>query len=465
MSYYWANLKILLPLGVEKHNGETMRTVKVCDALCGAGKTTACINLINSSDQRFIFITPYLAEVERIVKCCADKKFVTPSSRVYDGYTKLDDIHELLKQGRNIASTHALFANYTDETKELIRSQRYILILDEVIDLFKPVGIDKGDIEMLLRNNVAFKSGDGIVWGDEEYTGVTFNEIMQMSKSKNLIDLGGSLFFWIVPMDVFGCFAEIYILTYLFEHQPLKSFFDIYGFKYELIGTKRIGNSYQLCSITEMDRAIDLRNKIHILDNEKLNEIGKDYYALSSRWFDKSLKESGQPNIERLKHNLANLFRHIFAGETNQRMWASVTQYRKCIRGKGYSNGFISFNRRATNEFSHKKYLAYCVNVFLQPWMTNYLKKLGAAEMNQDMYALSVLVQWIFRSAIRNGEEVWIYLPSRRMRKILEQWLENLVRGDDLKPITAPRNEFMRFKSRKAIREFLRQGDEQGEKK
>jgi hypothetical protein len=418
-----------------------MEKVKVCDALCGAGKTTACINMINSSDKRFIFITPYLAEVERIIKSCAGKGFVTPISKLYDGQTKLQDIHKLLKQGKNIASTHSLFANYTEETKELIRSQGYTLILDEVIDLFRPVGIDKGDIELLLRNNIAFKDGDEVVWGDQEYTGITFSEIMQMSKSKNLIDVGGSLFFWLVPMDVFDCFESIYILTYLFEHQPLKFFFDINKIAYELIGTKRENGTFRLCQITEMDRAVDLKSKIHILDNEKLNDIGRDFYALSSRWFEKSLKETNQPNISRLKNNLANVFRYHFIGDTDKRMWASVNQYRKTIKGKGYSNGFISFNRRATNEFAHKRFLAYCVNVFLQPWMVNYLKKLGAAEINQDMYALSVLVQWIFRSAIRNNEEIWIYLPSRRMRQILQRWLDNLAAGKDLKPISATRDE------------------------
>jgi len=412
--------------------------VKVCDALCGAGKTTACINMINESDKRFVFITPYLAEVERIVKGCSSKSFVTPTGKYFEGHTKLDDIHNLLQQGKNIASTHSLFANYTDETKELIRSQGYTLILDEVIDLFRPVGIDKGDIEMLLRNNIATKNGDEVIWGDDEYTGATFNEIMQMSKSKNLIDLGSSLFYWLVPMDIFECFSDIFILTYLFNYQPLKYFFDIAKMPCELIGTKFENGSYRLCPMAEMDRRVDLRSKIHIVQNPKLNEIGLDHYALSSAWFNKCLREPGKPKIEQLKNNLANVFRHHFEGETSERMWASVNQYRKAIRGKGYSNGFISFNRRATNEYADRKYLAYCVNVFLQPWMVNYLKKHGITDINQDMYGLSVLVQWIFRSAIRNGEEIWIYIPSRRMRKVLEKWLENLAKGEDLQPIKIP---------------------------
>jgi hypothetical protein len=71
----------------------------------------------------------------------------------------------------------------------------------------------------------------------------------------------------------------------------------------------------------------------------------------------------------------------------------------------------------------------------MQPWAKNYLLKIGANDINQDMYALSVLIQWLFRSAVRKGEEVWIYIPSKRMRSLLERWLINLAKGEDLKSI------------------------------
>ena len=46
-------------------------------------------------------------------------------------------------------------------------------------------------------------------------------------------------------------------------------------------------------------------------------------------------------------------------------------------------------------------------------------------EINDDKFALSELVQFIFRSAIRNGKEILIYLPSKRMRNILQDWINN----------------------------------------
>ena len=34
------------------------------------------------------------------------------------------------------------------------------------------------------------------------------------------------------------------------------------------------------------------------------------------------------------------------------------------------------------------------------------------------------MLQFIWRSAIRNGEEIWVYIPSIRMRNLLKQWIE-----------------------------------------
>ena len=409
--------------------------VKVCDALCGAGKTQSCINMMNNdSERKYIFITPYLDEVERIKTSCAARKFVSPERRFTNGYSKLKDVPSLLRAGENIASTHALFSCYNEEIKTLIREQHYTLVLDEVIDLFQPVNLDGGDVNFLVRNNIAKKQDDNVIWDDDEYTGVLFSEIMQISKSRNLVDYDGSFYFWSLPIDVFNCFDDVYVLTYLFEYQMLKYFFDVNNVEYQLIGTKRQNGIFQFCPLEEMDRRIDLRDKIHINYNDRHNEIGNKSFSLSAGWFDRAYREVGQPNITILKNNLYNIFRHTKSGN-DDKMWTTLNRYRSALKGKGYSNGFITFNKRASNNFADRHYLAYCLNVFMQPWMKNYLTKLGVDDVNQDMYALSVLVQWIFRSAVRKGEEVWIYIPSKRMRYLLQEWIDNLAEGRDLEPL------------------------------
>ena len=56
------------------------RKVTIVDAPCGTGKTTAAINMINDSNEneKFLYITPFLSEVQRIKSECMNKNFYEP---------------------------------------------------------------------------------------------------------------------------------------------------------------------------------------------------------------------------------------------------------------------------------------------------------------------------------------------------------------------------------------------------
>ena len=407
---------------------------KVCDALCGAGKTVSCINMMNRNlDVKYIFITPYLDEVERIKRDCAVRDFVAPE-RTYP-YNKSDDIQRLIKEGRNIASTHSLFSNFTDETKELIRSQGYVLILDEVIDLFQEANLSHSDVSLLKETGVLAEEQGGTVWTKDNYEDGRYTDIKYLADSRNLISYSSSFYFWAIPIDIFVCFQDVYILTYMFEHQLLKHYFDATHIDYELIGTKKVGKSYEFCPMGEMDRHRDLRELIQIVENKKYNSIGDEPFSLSAAWFKRNSGKENNTALVVLKRNINSVYRYVFEARDGEKLWTTYGEYKNKLKGKGYTNSFLAFNMRATNNYVDRKYLVYCVNVYLQPWIKNYLLKIGAAEINQEMYALSILIQWVFRSAIRNGKKIKIYIPSERMRYLLKEWIQNLYEGNDLKNI------------------------------
>ena len=60
-----------------------------------------------------------------------------------------------------------------------------------------------------------------------------------------------------------------------------------------------------------------------------------------------------------------------------------------------------------------------------------YFSNRGMKEINKDFYALSILLQWIWRSRIRNinddfeQRKIDLYLPSSRMKRLLLEWLDN----------------------------------------
>ena len=47
------------------------------------------------------------------------------------------------------------------------------------------------------------------------------------------------------------------------------------------------------------------------------------------------------------------------------------------------------------------------------------------SKMDLNLYALSEMVQFIWRSRIREGGEVQLYIPSKRMRNLLVRWMND----------------------------------------
>ena len=58
----------------------------------------------------------------------------------------------------------------------------------------------------------------------------------------------------------------------------------------------------------------------------------------------------------------------------------------------------------------------------MNPIIKNFFEQNGIC-INEDGYALSELIQFIFRSAVRNGKKVDVYIPSIRERELLLAWL------------------------------------------
>ena len=431
--------------------------IKVCDALCGSGKTSACIRMMNErTDARFIFVTQFLTEVDRIKRCCASRDFCSPECDL-PSRTKLEDIITLLRERRNIATTHSLFLSYTDEVKSLVRDGGYILILDETVDTFNMSGLKICDINMLKDHKIVQNENGYVEWAYTEYESDDydgsgkFSTEVNLTKSKNLLEYDGKYLFWAIPPELFECFQEAYVLTYLFHAQLLRCFFEMYGFDYEFIGVRKLEGKYEFCSADEMNRKRDLRGKIHILEHNKLNAIGSQRTDLSYSYY--AFREHADRDgfFESLRKNLVNLFRNIFKAPAEEIMWTTFKEFRGRLSSKGFKNSFVTYNKRASNDYANRKYLAYCVNNFMRPWEARYYREHGV-NVDQDSYALSILVQWIFRSAIRNDEEIWVYLPSARMRSLLKQWLENLAEGEDLKPVSYTANE-KRRRRRKCTKE------------
>lgn len=407
-------------------------SIMVCDAIMGSGKSSAVIQHINENPhRRFIYISPYLNEATRIAEACPDLRFVEPSERLPEfGFSKYNHTHKLLSEGRNIACSHQMFRHFKPELIELIRAGKYTLIVDEAVDVFEQLKLKRSDLEIVNLMGWVDKEGQSAV-GEQTplYQGERFKDVFELAKNGNFAILSheGDIYYWVMSTGFFEAFEDVYILTYLFDCQTLKYYFDMNGIEYRKIGIEH--PSDEVYRFTDgagyiPDYVGTLSRKIHVLTDSRLNQIGERNTALSSNWFERR-RTGNNKDMETLRRNVQNYFRNICSDkEAGLRMWSTFKDYIGCLRGKGFYNSSLSFNSKATNEYKHKRVLAYCVNIFMKPEEKRYFLAKGV-DVKEDEAALSVLVQWVWRSAIREGKEIWLYVPSRRMRSLFIRWMQN----------------------------------------
>ena len=85
---------------------------------------------------------------------------------------------------------------------------------------------------------------------------------------------------------------------------------------------------------------------------------------------------------------------------------------------------WLSVHTRATNDYSNKKMVAHCYNRYpLQP-IKIYLQSCGVP-IDEERYAVSSLLQFVWRSRIRKGEPIVLLIPNYRMYPLFCMWLND----------------------------------------
>lgn len=459
-----------------------MPKIYVVDSIPGSGKTSAAINYIldSSADQKFIFITPYNDEAQRVAKLCASKKFETTAideDDFEDKYgkklpPKISLLKAALHRGRSITTTHALFNYFDDEVIELCREKHYVLIMDEVAEVVNPCKIFKEDRGTLVEKYVNIAENGHVTWREDkiDYPG-------DLTRSKNIIldnyvitQNGGKEMYTVFPVEVFKGFDKIFILTYMFDAQIQRYYYDSYHMDYDYYYAARDENGKFVFKRGHEPAGsdVDYSKLITVIEDKKINKIGNKKHALSKSWFmsylldqrkekdkdprrcknkakakalakkkeeeDKKKKKVLKPEAIELKNDFKNFLKHkakvknkegkLVAPKSHDVIWTVFGDWEDYMTQKsGYSSGFVPCNARASNDWGDRQCVAYMVNRFMNPNIISFFANQGI-KVDQDRYALSEMLQFIWRSAIRNHQHITIYIPSSRMRRLLKEWIK-----------------------------------------
>ena len=422
-----------------------MGKITVVDAPMGKGKTSWAIEYMNKLGKdpfrsKVVYITPYLDEVKRVKDSVNTIDLIEPELKYKDGKsTKLTHLKDLLKVGADIISTHAMFRNVDDEIIDLLNNIGYILILDEVFQVIENIKIKKNDLKLLLSSEWIvpveenkkglYKWNYGVAPNDD----TDFEYIKGYADTKNLYIFNNTALYWTFPSNVFKLFRSVYILTYLFEAQIQSYYYKLHNIEYTTMTIDYINGSYELVECLD-NYDLDFKNKMKKLINVYEGDLNVNYLPkknhkerertyLSSSWFKKRDKVSMKEKSI-LKNNMDNYFRNICNAKADNRLWTTYKSSQDDLKGKRYSKQFLSYTTRATNQYKHIENMAFMLNLFMNPNEVNYF--IGQnVKINEELLAISDMLQWIFRSSIRDNKPINIYIPSLRMRNLLSDWLNN----------------------------------------
>lgn len=269
---------------------------------------------------------------------------------------------------------------------------------------------------LLTTNTIDVNDDNKVIWVDENYVG-KFSYLKDSIKNGDVYLYNESMILWTFPINIFKAFKHVYVMTYLFKAQIQAYYYDLNNLKYEYKSVENRNGKYELIDYKEINGE-KYKPLINIYEGN-LNKIGDNEFALSKSWY---IKANKKELMKTLNNNVVNYFKHIVKGKSKLNMWTTFQDYRTTLQGKGYTKGFVSCNARATNDFKEKTNLAYLCNRYYNPIIKQFFidKKVT---INEDIWALSELIQWMFRSAIRENKPINIYIPSERMRNLLKEWL------------------------------------------
>ncbi len=429
------------------------------DSPPGTGKSTAILSRENQTVNQSptIYFVERISEIYRYTESCVHLE--TPAKD--DNHSTLtESLLSLLKQGKSIATSHALLANMTAEHWYEVSKHNYKYVIDEAItEVRKVLEIRSKDIEKLV--------GDGYLVieekGEHSFVRVTQKEgyeehqkllsKIHTGQTKLLGDPSGEakdctyVLVWGIHPDTFLCASSIEVLTYQSEGSFLHKYLEMLKIdikKKSIINGEIVPYVYQ-----DGSRYRDLivvhdgkQNDFAVTRGDKLDS------GLTSTWYGSEHRKRNSPKLKKVRANVLSFFRSMgkdctqetFAFTSPEKSKDSVTYsdfYNRTLHKKlDVSRGsntstldydfkkvtFLPQNIRGVNDFAHKQYMAYLCNTYpIQPLQAAFAQE-GFA-IDTDDYALNQLIQWVFRGAVRNGKPMTVFIPNRRMRRMFLKWL------------------------------------------
>ena len=477
-----------------------MTTITITDRPCGYGKTTDILASFKP-DEKYIVVLPFLSEVERVIKGAASKSATVLHAPLADHGTKTDHCSDLVKAGKSIACTHALFPRLGTLATEIafetstfmctqpdlsdgvmtIKKHRlldeYHVIIDEAIDPFGVVDTvtpydfkrDYEALGLVVLDECSGKVTPTPQWDTRHAEGgKTFSRsLYEQAKSGSLYTIDGKLFIMTIPTELLFRPKSVTIYSYLVEGTVLYRFLEQLQRQTEgtsdafTLKVDRLAHSVEALWRQDVSKALTVES-INALEKytwsykKQTKTFGTSAGQQACRSAGNALKKWSGAELQGSAKQVVmltcakalwhsnRLDQQPMAGPLakHSRLFGHASQVLsddgKHSRWDTTGVRFVANTTRGVNDYIGCTSAVYLYDQFPNPQIGLFLGMPSGSREAQafsDAYALSELVQWLFRSRIRCGgvngtgqpfrprNKVTIYIPSARMRNLLVNWL------------------------------------------
>ncbi len=404
--------------------------IEVLDAIMGSGKTLGIIKwMLANPNNKYLYISPMLTEVEqRIPEACEALEFTFPTTEEHK--TKSLHLLELLTDGCNISFTHSLFSELSKRHLEQIARHNYVLIIDEEVSLIEPYQgrYKKGDIISLEEAGHIKVDEDNL--GKVEWLWKEMSEDTQYSGLQRLcsIDMlycskrNREMMVTQLPMSLVESSKRTIILSYLFKGSVMESFLKLKGI--EVVDFTEV----ELLKDTKQVM-LEARELITLCSTTATNAVKN--YSMSSTWYSTT---ANKDQLKKLSSAIRSVYRKVGKDDlllTLPKDNASRESKRSVVHPNINLEGvFLYCGARATNDYASKSVALHAYNRYVNLVVKSYLQDYGLeldAIPDDDQFALSEMIQWIWRTRIRENRSIDLYILPKRMESLFKQWLYTCV--------------------------------------
>lgn len=380
------------------------------------------------SDRKYLVIVPLLTEVDRVVEWSKSAPFQQPHANDNDTSTKTESLESMVLQGQNIATTHSLFERLVPLARQGLLSD-YDIIIDEVPEVVRSVSSkSKVSIEEFYLNTgyMTVDTETGLVrptnkwWSMRDDVDDTLSTtILTYANTGCLYLLEGHLFIWAMPKELLTAGRTTTILTYKSEGSVLSSYLKKLDVPVEVANDNQLEEAFRKKAaelITIKD--IPALSRLSLSHSGQLAGMSNSNYRRTVVNALKNLRGRQLKDVpaEDILITCAKDGWYKSSDKTVAGLFASGS---KLFQGANW----VAKITRGTNDYAHCSHLIYLYDQHMNPYVARWLEDNSRAF--DDAYALTELIQWVWRSRVRKGQPITLYLPSPRMRRLMEQWLSD----------------------------------------